>query len=121
MKLYRAAKKGIDKMIGGSFYTEDYSIAESYSELEENAIVYEFDVTVKLFDVDGLFDLDLGINEMMEEVENCDEIFNNYDGIYSQDGLQIILFGSILKGEFTKQSIDELLKDVNAETRRYDR
>lgn len=125
MTLFRGANKGITKMIGGSFYTEDYSIAESYSELEDNGEVYEFNPSVKLFDADDLLcasDIDDGIEVIAEELEDFENIFNNYDGLYAQDGIQIILFGTLdINDVFSKQTLVELMNDTKADTRRYDR
>jgi len=124
MKIYRGAKQGLNKMIGGSFYTEDYSIAESYANLEEDGVVYEFNTSLKLFNADNFLcasDIDEGIEIVIEELEDFDSIFESFDGLYTQDGIQIILFGTIENNNFTKQSFKDLMTDVNAETRRYDR
>jgi hypothetical protein len=125
MTLFRGANKGIEKMIGASFYSEDYEIAESYAELEEDGVVYEFNPIINLFDADDFLcatDIDAGLEAMIEELENFDSIFENYDGIVVQDGVQVILFGTLdINDDFKKQTLVELLKDANAVTRRYDR
>jgi hypothetical protein len=125
VNIFRGANKGIEKMIGGSFYTNDYEIAESYSELEDEGEVYEFNPIVNLFDVSDFLcdsDFDEGIQTIKEELENFETIYENYDGIYTQNGIQILLFGTLdINDNFEKKTIVELLNDVNAETRRYDR
>ncbi len=125
MTIFRGANEGITEMIGGSFYSNDYEIAESYSELEENGEVYEFNPIINLFDVSDFIcdsDFDEGIETIKKELENFDSIFEKYDGLFIQDGTQIVLFGSLdVNDDFKKQTLSELLKDSKSETRRYDR
>lgn len=121
MTLYRGAKIGLKTQCGGAFYTQDINIAESYAELEEG-VVYEFNPKVNLFDATNLFDFDYGIEEMMEDVDNWEEIINNYDGVFERDGVQVILFGTLdNEDKFTKLSVNNLLIDVKSSFRRYDR
>lgn len=121
MTLYRGAKQGLETQCGGSFYTEELSIAESYAELEDG-VVYEFAPVLNILEVDGLFDFDCGVEEMIEDVENWEEIINNYDGVSERNGVQVILFGTLdNEDNFKKQNIDELLIDAKESYRRYDR
>ena len=127
MSIFRGAKKGLKKMCGGSFFTELKEVATSYAELEDNGIVYEYNLELNLMKApDYLWaaDIDEGIEtikETMEDEDDFNKYFNNYDGIVAQKGAQIILFGTIENNIFTKQTLSELMKDVNANYRRYDR
>jgi len=123
MILFRGAKQGLDTMKGGSYYTDDYEIAESYAK-SSNGIVYEFNTFLNLLNVDDLLcssDIDEGLETVREELDNFENIFDNYDGIESSDSCQIILFGTLdINDNFKKQTFPELMNDVNSETRRYD-
>lgn len=125
MTILRGANKGITKMMGGSFFTNDYEVAESYAELEEEGMVYEFNPVVNLFDADEFLcatDIDEGFETIVEELDDFNSIFENYDGIIVQGGAQIILFGTLdINDNFEKQTLEDLLSDAKAATRRYDR
>ena len=127
MILYRGAKAGLNKMCGGSFYSELEEIANSYAELEDNGTIYEYNLELKLMKApDYLWatDIDEGIEtikETMEDENEFNKCFKNYDGIVAQKGSQVILFGTIENNTFTKQSLPELMNDVNANYRRYGR
>ena len=125
MTIYRGANKGIQKMFGGAFYTESLELAQEYADFSDSPEVYEFNASLNLFDADDLLcatDIDAGIDCIIDELEDFQSIFEKYDGIYVQNGAQIILFGTLdINDSFVKQSLNDLLKDAKLETRRYDR
>lgn len=118
-KFYRAATQGIEKMNCGSFYTPCDQTAAEYV-FNNNEVVYEFDLSVKLFDVTSFMsicDFDLGLSEIFDilqnEDENIDDIFQNFDGFRIDCGHTwlVILFGQIdvKSGKLTKISFDEMI------------
>lgn len=126
--IFRGAKRKINEMIGGSFYTNSSELAQEYAELE-NGKVYSYDIDFDLYDVTELLsctDIDLGIENIFEELKdndiNIDELISNYDGVSFMGDSQIVLFGTLDNQlNFKKQTLNKLMVDVNLKTRRYDR
>ena len=126
MDIFRAAQKGLDTQIGGSFYSFDYDLANEYTQYNDSldSVVYSYSVDVNLYNItDDIFcsTFDLGIEEIIDELEDdFNPIFENYDGVFHNG--QIILFGTLDNNDtFTKQTLEDLLIDVCANFRRYDR
>lgn len=114
-------------MVGGSFYTTDYEMAQGYADIEDDGIVYEFNPIINLLDVSDLIcesDIDEGIVTIIEELKescNIDDILKKYDGVKSYHG-QIVLFGTLdIYDDFKKQELSDLLKDGVCDTRVFNR
>lgn len=129
MRIYRGANEGIEKQAAGSFFTNDFDLANEYAEMENNPKVYAYNVNLNLIDIRETENgnEDEGINSM------TDEELSLYDGYIAKNGVQICLFGRISNNcnensfndnkpaIFEKLSIEELRADANANFRRYDR
>lgn len=116
--IYRGAKAGIKKHVGGSFYSSIKGYAEDYATLdgEKNPCLYVFDYKgLNILVIGDLEGIDDGIENFTEE-----EIAM-YDGVRTENYAQYLMFGTFDSetGVFEKQSYEELLRDANLDFRDY--
>lgn len=121
--LFRGAKSGIDQFVGGSFFSGDYEIAESYANMEMG-MVYEVEVNKRMnllvaevtADIDDLTTSESITDEVLEELDGA--IYENRTG----DEAIVVLFDRICAdGTMTKLTLEQKRADLNAAFRRYDR
>jgi hypothetical protein len=121
--LFRGAKNGLNQFVGGSFYTADAELAESYAKMEKGT-VYEVNVDkrMNLLVVDATEDIDdLTASECI-----TDNVLEQLDGaIYENrtgDQTIVVLFDRVsIDGSVTKLTLSEKRADIAAAFRRYDR
>ena len=129
MRIYRGANAGIIEQCCGSFYSEHYDLALTYSSMEEDPCIYAYNIELNLIDIK---DTENGqVDDGILSITN--EELLEYDGYTDKNGYQICLFGRLSneclvdsltcnkKGIFIKPSIEEMRKDATSSFRRYDR
>lgn len=118
--IYRAAKKGLEVMNSGSFYTFCPELANDY--ICNGDDLYSFDVNVNLLNVTeymSISDFDLGLSEILEILENEEidvlDLVNNKDGVCINCGTTqlIVLFGRVCIYDncITKLSFNDMIKE----------
>lgn len=117
---YRAAKKGLEYMNCGSFYTPCQETAESYINTGDE--LYSFDLSISLFDLTNyltICDFDLGLSEIFELLEDKGifkkTVFNQYHGVKIEcgDTCLVILFGqvNVETHEIKELSFEEMMAE----------